>query len=198
MKTIYLLSLLLLFKCLLLNAQQPCGCIYRTASDFQEKRISIPADCKYGKKAVVIVDFFLRPYVHIKNNLGKLKIHKDSIYAVQDCKGNIYRIFKQKDFLLLDTGRLHIYSYSYNGTVKKRYSRGIRFVHKQLTGYYFSENDTSEIIPLTLTNVRLALLTNKELDRQLIHTFPNNDSLKIKQGNRFKINLFISDKTGNK
>jgi hypothetical protein len=191
------ISVILLFGYISIHAQQPCGGIYYNISDFCAKQISIPAFSQFGRKAVVISDFFLRPYVYIKTEKGRMKVHEDSIYAVQYCNGDIYRIWERSAYLLEETGQLDIYSYTYLGKVKVRTSRGTRLKQKQITDYYFSENDTSEILPLTLTNVRLALLMDKKLDNELIQSFSNDSLLKAKQNSQFKINQFISSKLSN-
>ncbi len=194
MKPLYLFIMFLGLNSQNMKAQPTCG-IYNTALDFRTKQISIAADCQSGKKTIQVSDFFLRPYVYIRTEQGKLKIHEDSIYAIQYCDGSIYRIWNQKAFQLLDNGKLQIYSYNYTETVKKRTLRSIRYEQKPVTDYFFSENDTSEIIPLTLTNVRLVLLSNKQFDKDLKLAFPNDSSLRTMQGNQFRINEFISNKT---
>jgi hypothetical protein len=196
MKPINLLIIVLWLNILTVNAQQTGG-IYRTESAFRPQQISIPANCQLGEKAIQVSDFFLRPYVYIHTDQGKIKIHEDSIYAIQNCEGNIYRIWKQKAYLLSDNGKLKIYSYNYAETVKKRTVWSILYEQKPMTDYFFSVNDTSAIVPLTLTNVRLALLSNKQFDRELELAFPDDASLKTMQGNQFRINQFISDKKNN-
>lgn len=193
MKPSFFFIIIFLLSVFILKAQEPCG-IYRTASAYRIKQISIPANCQFGKKAIQLSDFFLRPYVYIRTEQGKIKIHADSIYAIQDCEGNIYRIWKQEAFLLSDNGKLKIYSHIFPETVKVRTAHSIRYEKKPKTHYYFSVSDGSPIVPLTLSNVRLALLTDKELDRQLKLEFPDDASLKLQQGKQFKINQFISDK----
>jgi hypothetical protein len=194
MKTLYALTIVLWSAILSIKAQQPVAGIYRDVSDFRNNIIGIPADCQLGKKAVQVSNFFLRPFVYIHTVEGKIKIREDSIYAIRDCEGTIYRIWKQKAYQLIDTGSLQIYSYSYTGTVKVRTARFIRFGQKQMTDYYFSTDDSSEIIPLTQTNIRLALLANKKLDKELITVFPDDISLTTKQGHHFQINQFLSSK----
>lgn len=196
MKPKKILIIVLWLNILTVQAQQTGG-IYYTESAFRTQQISIPANCQLGKKAIRVSNFFLRPYVYIQTGQGKVKIHEDSIYAIQNCEGNIYRIWKQKAYLLSDNGKLKIYSYDYQETVKKRTVWSIRYEQKPRTDYFFSVNDTSEIIPLTLTNVRLALLSNKQFDKELELAFPDDASLKTIQGNQFRINQFISDKTNN-
>jgi hypothetical protein len=196
MKSKYLFIVVLWLNVLTVKAQQNGG-IYYTESAFRTQQISIPANCQLGKKAIQVSDFFLRPYVYIQTGQGKIKIHQDSIYAIQNCDGNIYRIWKQKAYLLSDNGKLKIYSYNYAETVKKRTLRSIRYERKPRTDYFFSVNDTSAIVPLTLTNVRLALLSNSRFDKEIELAFPDDASLKTMQGNQFRINQFISEKTNN-
>jgi hypothetical protein len=192
MKKVYIFLILLFLGGLSIQAQQQCG-FYRTVSDFRKQQISIPVNSKYGKKAIQVSDFFLRPYVYIRTEQGKTKVHEDNVYAICDYKGNIYRIWNRKAYQLADTEYLQIYSYTYTGKVKKQTSRCLRFENKQMTDYYFSENDSSEIYPLTLTNVTIALLENKKLDRKLVKNFPDNQSLQIKNTNQFSINNFLKN-----
>jgi hypothetical protein len=195
MKQSYILTMMLWITILSIKAQQPGAGIYLNVSDFRNKRVRIPVNCEFGKNAMQVSNFFLRPYVYLQTTEGKIKIHEDSIYAIQNCDGIIYRLWKQKAFQLIDTGNLQIYGYTYTGTVKVRTSRFIRFEQKQMVDYYFSSDDSSAIIPLTQVNVRLALLTDKNLDKALITTFPNDISLTSKQGYHFKINQFLSSKS---
>lgn len=194
MKTKYFqLCLLLLFSSIASYAQTPqCG-IYKTVDDYRNQQISITGNCKYGKKAIQISDFFLRPYIYIKTEKGKDKFCQDSIYAVQDCLGSVYRIWHQKPYQLIEKGVFNIYSYKYLGTIKKRTSRGFRLENKELTAYYFSVDDSSEIFPLTVINVRLALITDKDLDNKLVKTFPNNQSLWATSNNQLDINSFLNN-----
>ena len=62
-----------------------------------------------------------------------------------------------------------------------------------MTAYYFSVDDSSEIFLLTLTNVRLALLTDKDLDNNLLKTFPDNQSLWSITNKQFNINSFLNN-----
>lgn len=168
-----------------------CG-IYKTVDDFKNQQISIAGNCNYGNKAIQISDFFLRPYIYLKTENGKTKYHQDSIYGVQDCAGNIYRIWHQKYFQLIEKGTLNIYAFKYTGTVKKWRSRGYRLEQKEMTAYYFSVNDSSEIMALTQTNVRLALATDQELEKSLTTNFPDNKSITANTGNAFVINTFLN------
>ena len=189
--------LLQLFLCgCMVNYAQTSQCgIYKTVDDYKNQQISIEGNCKYGKKAIQISDFFLRPYIYIKTGNGKNKFHQDSIYAVQDCAGNIYRIWHQKAYQLIEKGTLNIYGYKYTGTIKKRTSRGYRHENKEMIAYYFSVNDSSEIMLLTQTNVRLALSTDKELDKALVSNFPDSKSISANTGNAFVINIFLNKHT---
>ena len=171
---------------------QQCG-VYKTVADYRGQHLSLVGDCKYGKGAIQVSDFFLRPYVYVRTELGKFKIHEDSVYAIQSCEGDVYRLDRQKVFRLLEKGVLNIYSYTYEGTEKKWGSRTIRYEKKEMVDYYFSVGDSSAILPLTVTNVRLALLSDKELDKKIQHRFADNSSLMERDKGVFCVNLFLSN-----
>jgi hypothetical protein len=174
------------------KAQQSCG-IYRNFDDFQQNKISIPANPKFGKKAVQVSDFFLRPYVYIKTDSSKFKIGIDSVYAIRCSDGNIYRIWNENAYQFLDTGFLKIYSFTCTERVKSRYSRGIRYKDQQVTHYYFSKDYLMPIIPLTLTNVRLALHLDENTDSKLVQDFPEDKSLLNNNSNQFLLNDFFNN-----
>lgn len=172
------------------KAQQTCG-IYRNFDDFRQNKISIPANPKFGKKAVQVSDFFLRPYVYIKTDSNKFKISIDSVYAIRCSNGNVYRINNTRAYQLVDTGLVKIYAYTCMERVKCRYSRGFRYKDQLTTHYYFSKNYLTPITPLTLTNVRLALHLDENTDNKLIQNFPDDKSLMGNNNNRFLINDFF-------
>ncbi len=190
MKPIYLIFIMLLCGSFLSLGQQSCG-VFNTAEDYKSHRISVQGDCLFGKNAIQVSDFFLRPYIYIKTENEKIKIHQDSIYAIQNCKGEMYRIYKQEAFLLVDTGVLNIYSHSYIGKIVIRTSKGIKYKDKKMTDYYFSVDDSAVIVPLTVTNVRLSLLINKDLDRIILQQFSNNKPLWVKSDDSCNINAFL-------
>lgn len=120
------------------------------------------------------------------------------LLIIQSCDGSIYRVWNKKLHQLLYSGRLQIYQHTYDETVKVRTLRSYRYEKKQAVDYYFSINDNSSIVPLSLVNVRLALLADNKLDKELLHNFPSDSSLKIKKGTHFEINNLISDNPNNK
>jgi hypothetical protein len=174
------------------KAQQSCG-IYRNFDDFQQKKISIPANPKFGKRAVLVSDFFLRPYVYIKTDSSKFKIAIDSVYAIRCSDGYIYRIWDKKAYQFLDSGFIKVYSFTCTERVKSRYSRGIRYKDQQVTHYYFSKDYQMPIIPLTLTNIRLALHFDENTDNKLIQNFPDDKLLLVNNNNHFLINDFLNN-----
>lgn len=190
MKALYPLFVLMLLCYMPIHAQQPCG-VYRTVTDYKKHNISIPADSKYGKQAVKVSDFFLRPYVYIRTVSGTQKISIDSVFAVRCSNGNLFRVCNKTAYMIVDTSYLKIYSYTYMGSVKCRSSRGICFRSKLITNYYFSVNDSSKIIPLTLINLRPTLKLNTDLEKKLTSTFPDDKSLQSKKTNSFMINDFL-------
>lgn len=194
MKALYPLIIILLLCNMPIHAQQPCG-VYSTVADYKTHNISIPANSKYGKKAVEISDFFLRPYVYIRTVSGPQKISMDSVFAVRCSNGNLFRFCNKTAYMVEDTSYLKIYSYSYTGSVKCWTSRGICFRKKLITNYYFSVNDSSKIILLTLFNLRSVLKVSNDLVEKLNNTFPDNKSLQTKKDNRFIINEVL--KTNN-
>lgn len=191
MKSKYIvLLLLLLFSSITNYAQTSQFGINNTVDDSENQQISITGNCKFGKKPVQISNFSLHPYIYVTTENGKNKFHQDSFYSVQDCSENIYRIWHQKSHQQIDKETFNIYSFNYIGIIKQQTSRGFRLENKEKTAYYFTIDDNSEIFPLKMINVKLALKTDKDLDNRLIKTSPINQSLLSTNINQFSINSF--------
>jgi len=174
------------------NAQKLRAGIFRTTEDYQSDSISIVADITKCK-AIKIDDFFFRPYVWIKTSAGKQKIPKKDVFAVRMPDNKMYRIVNNENYLLLDTSNLSIYSKGKEISITKRRVHSTRYEHKKVNEYFFSTTIAESIQELNITNVRLALLKDKQFDNKLIAHFQTNKSLLTKRENgQFEINIFLN------
>jgi len=174
------------------KAQEENKGIYLSVNDFKSNRISVPVDCQRRKKAIRVSNFFLRPYVYIYTNEGKQKIPEDQVYAFRDCEDNLYRLWDQQAYRVCDTSALRIYRYTHWKTMKVWTSRMLRFRDKRVTDYFFSKNDSSEIIPLTRDQLAAAFEGNDQVVSLLGKNFSDDHSLRKKQNGHFLINYYLS------
>lgn len=173
------------------NAQKLCSGIFSTAEDYQKNSLTIIADSSQHQP-IRIDDFFFRPYVWIKTSNGTRKICKKEIFAVSMPDKRIYRIVNNENYLLLDTTGIYIYSQEKEISIPINTVHSTRFKREKVTKYFFSTTKTSAIQYLNITNVRLALLKDKQFDNELIAHFPTSESLfVINETGQFKINDFL-------
>ena len=171
MKQLFITFISLSFAIYHGNAQEPCG-LYATPGDLKNDHLSIRADLPAGRHTIVISDFFMRPYIYIRTNGHKLRIPMDSVYALKQYNGDIYRIWHQKSYRLVDAGPLLVFSYD-NRVIKM--VRTARSSHPAIVlqkEYYFCCDYPDSLLPLSIDNVRLALHADKQLSDTLRLYFP--------------------------
>jgi len=173
------------------KSQNSCG-LYASISDYEQGVISIPANSKFGEKAIQVSDFFLRPYIYLKTDSTKQKISINSVYAFKCANGNIFRIWKGVDYQLIDTGAIKIYCRQEIDKVRYWQSRCYRYKDVKVTRFYFSSNDNSPILLLTLNNLKYTLRLNPEIEVLLCTNFTTDKSLQQKNKEKFAINEFLS------
>lgn len=176
MKQLFIVVISLLLGIYQGNAQEPCG-LYTTPGDLKNDHLSIRADLSAGRHAIVVSDFFMRPYICIRTNGHKLRIPMDSVYALKQYNGDIYRIWHQKSYRLVDTGPLLVFSYD-KRVIKMactaRSSHPVAVLQKE---YYFCCDYSDSLLLLNTDNVRLALHADKQLNDALQLSFPHQQML---------------------
>lgn len=196
MKIKILLLVVLFVLSITTNAQELCAGIFNTAEEYQRNLVSIVADSTQNKP-IRIDDFFFRPYVWIKTCTEKQKISKKDVFAVRMPDKKLYRIVNNENFLLLESSNICIYSQEREITIPIRTAHKIRFGRKKITKYFFSISKISEIQPLNVVNLRLALLKDKQFDNELTAHFSTDESLSAKnQDGKFEINVFLNSIKG--
>ncbi len=166
--------------------------IFSSVEDFQKNKISIIADTTQHK-TIRIDDFFFRPYVWINTFSGKQKIFKKDVFAVRMPDKKVYRIVENENYLLLDSSNICIYSKEKEICIPKRTVHSTRYENKKVNEYFFSTSISDSIQELKITNVRLALLKDKQFDNKLTTHFQTNKSLLTKRENgQFEINVFLN------
>lgn len=177
---------------IIVHSKNSCPGIYSTVEDYKRNCISIIADTTHCK-TVKIDDFFFRPYLCIRTATGKQKVLKKEIFAVKMLDGSVYRIVNDACYRLLDTSNICIYSKEKRISIVKRSVYSPRYEYKKVTDYFFSITLSDSIQALNLTNIRLALLKDKQMDNKLVEYFKDDKSLFTTTKNgQFLINEFLN------
>jgi hypothetical protein len=127
--------------------------VYLTSNDFINGKIHLKGD---KKQVRVNEDLVFNPtYVRVKTEGKKYFFHKDSIWGVSDNK-DIYRFANSNNYTLIANSGIMLYLRRVSG-------RHMRIF------YYFSENASSPILPLTIQNLEKSYVDNKKF-HDLLHS----------------------------
>ena len=124
--------------------------IYLTASDFINNKLSYEKDDKIRLNNSA----WEMPYITVFENGNKLKIRKNEIFGYSDRNNNVYRFYKNAAYQIAEAGNIIIYMQ----VEKIAQSKG--FMVKK--NYYFSTAAGSEIIALTIDNLKSAYHGNEK------------------------------------
>lgn len=136
----------LLFFVILNNSYSQYSGVYLTATDFENDILTF----KRGNDSIKInSNVACNPeYVRIKSNGKKQFFLKDSIWGSKERK-TIYRFFEGNNYTLDANSGIMLYSRRINGRHMRMF-------------YYFSENASSKLLPLTIENLEKSFVGNKK------------------------------------
>jgi len=148
-------------------SQNKCG-IYLSVQDYKNHQLKYETDCKKEKNPVHLNDVFTdKAPVTIVIGDKKISFKKDAIYGFADCNNNIYRFYNNIKYKIEEPGNICIYSRQVRDIQSK--------VFKLVKMYYFSVAADTEIIPLSLGNIKNAYRNNQEFVEALDVSFSNSD-----------------------
>lgn len=168
--------------------------VYKSYQDFKSGTPTYSLNCN-SNNAIKLNDFISSCYIDINVGGKKIKLDKDSIYGYKNCKNETYRFYKKHDeeFLILESKGIIIYaSYvdvsSNNGKTNNRVEE-----------YFFSKTEDSEILPLTLINLKKAFPSNLKFHDMLDEEFSGGKPLNeySKANHIYEINLLLNQSTIN-
>jgi len=161
--------------------------IYKTGDDFKTGKISFDNDCT-TKRKIRLNDFFMQPYITIKENDSSLTILKTDIFGYRNCNNEIFRFKGKQELLLLNTsGQILIYKLQNNNP-----PAGSR---TNVTNYYFSYGANSPVEKLTIKNLKKTFPDNHSFHHLIDENFKYNTDLAgfDKSNSIFKINLLFNE-----
>jgi len=136
----------LLFFVILNNSYSQYSGVYITAGDFENDILTFKTN---NDSIKINSDVSCKPgFIKVKINGEKRFILKDSIWGVKERK-DTYRFFESNNYTLLANSGFMLYSRRINGRHMRMF-------------YYFSENASSRLLPLTIENLDKSFASNKK------------------------------------
>lgn len=141
--------------------------VYLNYADYQLHKLTYEIDCKRETHKIRLNAFFGKPFITVIHQGKRYTYQKNDIYGFRDCSNTDYRFFKKQDFKIEESGPIAIYSQK----VTKSTGRSLT----QFNTYYFSKSQNSEILALTVENLKPAFPENHKFHDLLDANFKNND-----------------------
>jgi hypothetical protein len=144
-----------------------CG-VYLTAPDFINGKLSYPVYCdEYIPN--MQEELLGRRHIVILPSGGTYQIDRTNIYAIRCCEGKIVRVYHADCYPIMNPGeQLLIYKVLQNPASKGETAR---------IKYYFSKDAASDIVELTLDNLKTAFPDKQDFLRILEAQFRSDEDL---------------------
>jgi len=176
-KTIRLINikrLLILFAAFTLSsgafAQQDSSGIYKTADDFQNRKLSYAINYKTEKHKIRDNLLFNNDEIKVKHDGTTYTLPKSTTYGYRDTKGQEYRFIDDKEYSILNPGeQIIIYKY-----VETKAGKG----NIKIDNYFFSTEALSAPQSLTIANIKAAFPENHKFHDALDAQFKTDNDLK--------------------
>ena len=170
-------------------AQTDSSGIYKTVSDFQQKKLSYAINYKTENHKINDDVLFNNNEIIVKHKGEKFKLDENSTYGYKNTKGEVFRFVDAKESLLLNpTQPIFIYSYKH----PKVSNKGLI---GYITDYLYSVNAPSIPQPLAKNNLKASFPNNYKFHDLLDENFKSNDDLSMYDSfhNMYKINHLMMD-----
>lgn len=149
--------------------QKDSSGIYFTADDYTHQKLSYAINCKTQKHAINPYNIFFDKYIIIKHEGIKHKELKDSVYAIKYCDQSITRIYNRQEYPLINPGEQIMIYISVSGPGSKG--------ETARTTYFFSVDAKSELVELTIYNIKAAFPDNHKFHDMIDMEFFKDDDL---------------------
>lgn len=131
--------------------------LYMTASDFSSGKLAYEINCLTEKHKIKISDFFNTKTIKVTHRDSTIKLAKSSIWGFRLCDGKEYRIYQDKEYLIMDKGAITVYQITEKSSTSPKSNQKI-----SKTKYFFSEDVSSPLKELTLKNIETSFTSNKK------------------------------------
>jgi hypothetical protein len=168
-----------------------CG-VYMNSGDYGKHNLPLSYACKSSGK-LKLHRLFASKYADLVINGRKTRLYKDSIFGYHTCKNEDYRFYKKHDeeYRILENKGVVLYlSYI---RVSPYNAKTIQIV----PAYFFSKTINSEILPLTMQNLKKTFPDNSKFDGMLDTEFGPGEPLSAYSVNdkMYKVSLLLNKST---
>jgi hypothetical protein len=167
-KPVILIAFLLLLNLVTVQAQNSAvSGIYLNVHDYETGKLF------YTRGKIKLRDFLASSFVNVVIDGKPTKLNKNSIFGYRNSKNETYRFYKKHDeeFLILENKAVVLYS-SYT-----RISSNNGKTNHLVQAYFFSKTTDSEILPLTISNLKKAFPDNIKFHDMLDTEFSSDEAL---------------------
>lgn len=168
MKKIKTLSIVILIvsNFVFANSQSLNKGLYLTYQDFIGHHLSYN-DCS----KIILNRFAASTNIKVVTKDGKvIRLKKSSVFGYADSKGQSFRFYNNELYKIIDNSNLMVYSFYSSSNEEK----GKGSIKKEV--YFFSLNSSSELIPLTVSNIKKKFPSNLRL-HDLLSEVKSNEEL---------------------
>jgi len=152
-------------------AQKDSSGIYKTAEDFQNKKLSYAINYKTEKHKINDNLLFNDAQIKVKHHDTSYTLEKSNTYGYKDTKGEVFRFVDNKEYKILNPGEpLLIYFYQHPAHSPKE-------AEKYPPAYFFSTDVASAPQSLTKANLKAAFPNNHKFHDALDEQFKRDDEL---------------------
>lgn len=153
------------------SAQKDSSGIYKTSSDFQQKKLSYAINYKTEKHKIKDNMLFNGAEIKVVHEGQTYKLDKNSTYGYKSTKGDVFRFVDEKEYKVLNPGDSPmLYAYTHPTSATKGN-------FKYVSDYYFSTNASSPAQALTKENLKKAFPDNHKFHDALDATFKSDEGL---------------------
>jgi len=159
--------------------------IYLTADDFLNGKLTSEGERDSSSHNINLHDsFFGKPYIDVTHNGENRRYPKSEIWGYRDFDGKFYRFVDNDAYEIREAGKLFIYSVNRLVTGRKGASEPV---------YYFSVGPAASVVPLTVTNLKMAFPENHRFHDYLDMAFRSDWDLTRfdKFHNMYRVNHFL-------
>jgi len=176
---------ILFFIACYLKAQQNKNGVYLTFQQYENSVLNYETDCRH-KRSIKLHELFNSSYITVKSNKQKVKLKKDSIFAVQFCDQPLIRFQDRESYYLSEKGSVWIFYKE-----ERIYNAKFSSIHKR---YFFSIEGKGILSSLTVSNLKYAFPSNQKFHDMLDAYFTGEDASDYDSFYKtFKINHFLKN-----
>lgn len=159
--------------------------IYRTSDDFINDNLSFLDTSKNNGTKIKLNDFFMKPYISIKQEGKMIKLPKSEVFGYKTCSDKFFRFSNRKEYLLLNPGeQILVYEHIVSKPPMGR---------TNITNYYFSIGVNEPLQKLTIAKIKAAFPANLKFHQLIDEYFKYNTDLAKgnKINNKYLINRLL-------